>query len=132
MKKYSDAIVYGIGFGMLFYLLQLFFLKVEAQSSSQILVVVIGSATMGLSSLIYQKDSWSLLTQGVVHFLAIFALVNLMAYLNGWFTFNLPFYLSFVLQFVVIYAIIWLIMYYLQGKRVTQINAHLEQEKSER
>lgn len=125
MKKYSDAVAYGIGFGMLFYVLQLLFLKVEAQTSSQILVVVIGSAVMGLSSLIYQKENWSLLTQGVLHFLGVFAIVNVMAYLNGWFAFNLSFYLGFVLQFVVIYAIIWLVIYYLQGQKVKQINAHL-------
>lgn len=132
MKKYSDAIVYGIGFGMVWYLLQLGFLQVEGQRSSQILVVVLVSAAMGLSSLIYTKENWSLLKQVVLHWGMIFGLVNVMGYVNGWLVFETGFYVSFFLQFLATYVLIWLVMYYLQGKRVKQINARLEQEKSER
>ena len=125
MKKIIDGMAYGVSLGMLVYLVQLLVFQVPSQTSSQILVVVISSALMGLSSLIYHKENWSLLAQCTLHFMSILAIVIIMGYLNGWVIFKLSFYANFMLQFVVIYVIIWLIMYYTQSKKIKQINAHL-------
>ncbi|MGT2865542.1 DUF3021 domain-containing protein [Streptococcus fryi] len=127
MKTYWDAWVSGVGLGMMVYVSLLWLSQVHAQGFSQILIVMLGSGMMGLASLIYRIDSWSLLRQSISHLIVILGLVVAMGLMNGWFdTSQRDFVMVFLGQFILIYLLIWVVAYYLNSKRVKHINAVLK------
>ncbi len=127
MKTYWDAWVSGVGLGMMAYIILLWLSQVHAQGFSQILIVMLGSGLMGLASLIYRIDKWSLFRQSMSHLLIILGLVVGMGLMNGWFDMSQKgFVMLFLGQFILIYLLIWVVAYYLNSKRVKHINAVLK------
>lgn len=127
MKTYWDAWVSGVGLGMMAYIILLWLSQVHAQGFSQILIVMLGSGLMGLASLIYRIDKWSLFRKSISHLLIILGLVVGMGLMNGWFDMSQKgFVMLFLGQFILIYLLIWVVAYYLNSKRVKHINAVLK------
>lgn len=127
MKTYWDAWVSGVGLGMMVYVSLLWLSRVHAQGFSQILIVMLGSGLMGLASLLYRIDSWSLLRQSLSHLIVILGLVVGMGLMSGWFDMSQKdFVMVFLGQFILIYLLIWVVAYYLNSKRVKHINAVLK------
>lgn len=127
MKTYWDAWVSGVGLGMMAYIILLWLSQVHAQGVSQILIVMLGSGLMGLASLIYRVDHWSLFRKSMSHLLIILGLVVGMGLMNGWFDMSQKgFVMLFLGQFILIYLLIWVVAYYLNSKRVKHINAILK------
>lgn len=122
--KLVKASLLGIGIGEVFYLCFLYLTGAEVQKLSQMVVVAICSACMGLSSLVYALNL-GLRYRQMLHLSLIFLWVSLMMWLNGWFTeVNL---LSFLIEFLGIYLLISFATFQYEKKKLEKINQKLRE-----
>lgn len=131
MKKYWNHFVFGIGFGMIIYILCLLVFKIPVQTVQQIIITVVSSGFIGLASLFYEIERWSFLQKSLSHLTVVFLIVFAMNYFNHWIDFgaNLSIYLGFIIQFSIIYFSISFIMFLISKKQVQEINDKLKKKK---
>ena len=79
-----------------------------------------------LSSVIFEMESWSILKQTVLHFLAISLSLLPISYVCRWMDHSVQGFLIYFGLFAGIYLIIWLIRYFIYRKKVDRINDHLK------
>jgi len=87
-------------------------------------------AVMGVSSIIWEIDSWSLTLQTVVHFFMITVSMLIVAYCCYWMNHTVKSLIAWILMFVVIYIIIWIICYTNYKRKINQVNKSLEERNS--
>lgn len=79
-------------------------------------------AGFGLCSLIWEKESWSLIRQTGVYFIAVMLIMMPVAYLLYWMDHTLQGALSYFLIFVMIFAGIWIIEFIKMRFAVKKMN----------
>ena len=97
----------------------------EAMLSSVAIWGLIG-VMFSVSSLIFEKDNWSILKQTLVHFLFTYIGVLLVNYLSSWFSYNIKDVLHFTIIFIGIYIVVWLWSMYTTLKNLEKINLKLK------
>ena len=90
----------------------------------QFITMFIFGAICGVSSLIFEKENWSLLKRTVIHFLILTSSFTIVVFLGGWVNKSIWGILS-PLSFFVIYAIIWIAIYMKTKKDVEKLNNSL-------
>ena len=122
MKKIATSMLEGLRTGSLAYLLVLAFRIQESPvTTSNILIILIMSALIGLFSLLFEIERFSYLVQLMIHFFLTLMVVSVMMAYNGW-AFNLA-RTEFWLDFIVIYILIWLFVrldIYLKTKKINE------------
>lgn len=86
MKKIVNYLTTGLGIGAFAYLLVL--IKVETTTSKAILSLLAMSALIGLSAMIYERESLSLAKRWLLHLLVVLILLSATLAFNSWL--NLP------------------------------------------
>ncbi|MGT2771902.1 DUF3021 domain-containing protein [Streptococcus marimammalium] len=131
MKKYWTHYIFGIGIGMIIYILCLLVFKIPVQTVQQIIITVVLSGFIGLASLFYEIERWSFLQKSLSHLTVVFLIVFAMNYFNHWVDFgsNIGVYLGFIIQFFIIYFAISFIMFLISKKQVQEINDKLKKKK---
>lgn len=90
----------------------------------QFITMFIFGAICGVSSLIFEKENWSLLKRTVIHFLILTSSFTIVAFLGGWVNKTIWGILS-PLSFFVIYGIVWIVIYMKTKKQVKDLNKSL-------
>jgi len=85
-------------------------------------------AVMGVSSIIWEIDKWSLTLQTVVHFLVITISMLIIAYLCYWMPHSVKGFVFWISMFIIIYIIIWIICYSNYKHKINQINKTLSEK----
>ena len=87
----------------------------------QFITMFIFGAICGVSSLIFEKENWSLLKRTVIHFLILTSSFTIVVFLGGWINKSIWGILS-PLSFFVIYAIIWFTFYFKTRREISEMN----------
>lgn len=130
MKKYIDNWMYGVGIGMIFYLITLTLSGMGAQGRQQIFVTMVCSGMMGLLNGLFDGESRPSLVKVFWHFLGIFGIITAMLVANGWLIiWSTPLaFGKFFLYFMLIYLIIWSIAYQIERRKIQRINENLRKK----
>ena len=82
--------------------------------------ILIGLILSILFSFLYSPSTYMPLSpSSAVGFLPL-------ATLGGWFPFQISFYISVIIEFSLVYLIVWAVSYYLNKKKVDEINRQLQ------
>lgn len=92
--------------------------------------LVYGAALTG-ASVIWDKDSWSLLRQTVTHFAVCSAAVFPTAYFMRWTERSAAGIISYFAVFFGIYLAIWIFQYFAARRRVAMMNSKLKENNME-
>ncbi|MGT2926475.1 DUF3021 domain-containing protein [Streptococcus cuniculipharyngis] len=124
MKKIVVAASVGVGIGSFVFLWQLVTFQL-VPSVSNVLSVSLVSALIGVVSLVYDIEKWSLWLRSFLHCLALFLLIGGMNVYNGWV--NLASFADFIVNFFITYLIIWGILFVYGLAKAKKINQHLKE-----
>ncbi|KRM95174.1 integral membrane protein [Liquorilactobacillus aquaticus DSM 21051] len=83
-----------------------------------------------ISSLIFEKEGWSITRQTITHFFVTFCGFTPLAVLCGWFPLQWGVLVSFTIIFVIIYVVIWSINMASGRRDVEKINKKLKKGNS--
>lgn len=83
-------------------------------------------AVFGAASLIWEKDSWSLVKQTAVYFIVVAAAMLPIAYITGWMEHSIIGFLIYTAVFAVVFLIIWLIQYFRWRAKISKLNSELK------
>ena len=101
----------------------------DVHGSLVMLYCLIIWASIGLlfsfGTILFAKD-WSLLRATLSHYLLMLFGFLPLATLGGWFPFQISFYISVIIEFSLVYLIVWAVSYYLNKKKVDEINRQLQ------
>ena len=129
---YSDLIAIFISFAIgdgLFHPVAIGFTKICSTEAGavlfQLITMFIFGAIMGSSSLIFEKENWSLLKRTIIHFLILTCSFMIVALLGGYVN-NTSWGIFSILSFVFIYAIIWIVIYMKTKKEIEKLNESLK------
>lgn len=99
---------------------------------SEITAVVIQtilSAVLGvgfaLSSLIWEKDNWSLLKQTGTYFAVVSVLMMTVAYVCEWMEHSIKGVLCYFAIFFLIFAVVWFTQFFFWKKRISKLNSKI-------
>lgn len=111
--------------------MSLFNNEVEALTAAIVLWSIVGSM-FSISSMIFEKNEWSILKQTFLHFLCTYTgLLALNIFLN-WFDYTLENVAEFTLTFFIIYAIVWSVSMIRVKRSLDEINQRLEKGSKEK
>ncbi len=100
--------------------------EINAVILQSVLAGIYGSIWAG-SSVIWENEDWSLLKMTVVHFLITSLSTFPIAYFTYWMAHNLAGIATYFAIFIGIYAGIWAGLYGVWRKRITQLNAKIQE-----
>jgi|SRR5690625_528659 len=78
-----------------------------------------------LASQVFRHEQWSNLKMTIIHLFIVIAFFFPLSVLSGWYPLTLKAFLSFVTLFIIIYTVIWIIMYFINHRRIKEINRQL-------
>lgn len=123
-RKIWFAMVEGVKVGAVAYLIVLATqLQPTPVTPSNIVSMLIMSAFIGLVSLIFKTDYFSLLVSGLLHFTGVSVVVILGMLYNGWDVLAVPFWLNFIGMYIVI----WIVVLINNAIRTRKINDRLSE-----
>lgn len=123
-RKIWFAMVEGVKVGAVAYLIVLAMqLQPTPVTPSNIVSMLIMSAFIGLVSLIFKTDYFSLLVSGLLHFIGVSVVVILGMLYNGWDVLAVPFWLNFIGMYIVI----WIVVLINNAIRTRKINDRLSE-----
>lgn len=83
-------------------------------------------AVFGAASLIWEKDSWSLVKQTAVYFLVAAAAMLPIAYITGWMEHSFIGFIIYTAIFAGTFLIVWLIQYLRWKAKICKLNSELK------
>ncbi len=101
--------------------------EINAMILQTVLWGTIGSV-FSASSVIWEKEEWSITKQTVIHFAITTSLTLVIAYSLKWIT-SIGGLISYVGIFVAIYAMIWGINYVLWRNKIKKVNSQLNEKQ---
>lgn len=104
MKNMVNYMLSGLGIGAFSYLLAL--LSVKEVTVTMIVSVLVISALIGLSAMVYEWQELSLTTRGSLHLLVVLLLIVAMLFINGIFN------ITALVVTAVIYALVLMMIKY--------------------
>lgn len=78
------------------------------------------------SSVVWERDEWSILKQSFIHFIIISFTLFPIAYLTHWMEHSIIGTITYFAIFIFIYIVIWIIKYNIWKYRVNQINKKIQ------
>ncbi|WP_311407436.1 DUF3021 domain-containing protein [Liquorilactobacillus uvarum] len=101
----------------------------NALAISIVLWALIG-ILFSVSSLIFEKENWSITRQTITHFLVTFGGFTPLAILSGWFPLQWGVFIFFTIIFIIIYIIMWLVSMTSARRDIEKINRNLKKRSS--
>lgn len=98
--------------------------EITAVIVQTILSALLGAGCAG-SSLIWEKDDWSLLKQTIVYFAIITVLMMTVAYVCEWMEHSVKGVLCYFSIFFAIFVIVWVIQFAIWKRRISKINSKI-------
>ena len=105
-------------------LIERFQSEIAAVIVQTILSAVLGAGFAG-SSLIWEKDDWSLLKQTGVYFAIVTVLMMTVAYVCEWMEHSVKGVLCYFAIFFAIFIIVWLIQFVILKRRILKIKSKI-------
>ncbi|MBQ6697377.1 MAG: DUF3021 domain-containing protein [Lachnospiraceae bacterium] len=99
--------------------------EVTAVIIQTILSAVLGAGFAG-SSIIWEKDEWSLLKQTAVYFGIVSVLMMTIAYICEWMEHSVKGVLSYFAIFSILFIIIWIVQYLIWKVRIAKIKRGIQ------
>lgn len=99
-------------------------IEITAVIVQTILSVLLGAGFAG-SSLIWEKDDWSLLKQTSVYFAIVTVLMMTVAYVCEWMEHSVRGVLCYFAIFFAIFIIVWVIQFVIWKRRISKINSKI-------
>ena len=94
--------------------------EVTAVIVQTVLSAILGAGFAG-SSLIWEKDEWSLLKQTSIYFGIVSVLMMTVAYICEWMEHSVKGVLSYFAIFLVIFIVVWIVQYLIWKVRISKI-----------
>lgn len=94
----------------------------------QTLLSAILGAGFAVSSLIWERDDWSILKQTGIYFAVVTPLMMLVAYVCEWMEHSVKGVISYFAIFLVIFVIVWLAQYLSWKKQIGKIDDRLHNQ----
>ena len=98
--------------------------EITAVIVQTILSALLGAGFAG-SSLIWEKDDWSLLKQTSVYFAIVTVLMMTVAYVCEWMEHSVRGVLCYFAIFFAIFIIVWVIQFVIWKRRISKINSKI-------
>ena len=98
--------------------------EITAVIVQTILSAVLGAGFAG-SSLIWEKDDWSILKQTSIYFAIVTVLMMTVAYVCEWKEHSVKGVLCYFAIFFAIFIIVWLIQFVIWKRRISKINSKI-------
>lgn len=98
--------------------------EITAVIVQTILSAVLGSG-FAVSSLIWEKDDWSLFKQTSVYFVIVTILMMTVAYICEWIEHSVKGVLCYFAIFFAIFIIVWVIQFVIWKRRISKINSKI-------
>ena len=98
--------------------------EITAVIVQTILSAVLG-AGFAVSSLIWEKDDWSLFKQTSVYFVIVTILMMTVAYVCEWMEHSVRGVLCYFAIFFAIFIIVWVIQFVIWKRRISKINSKI-------
>ncbi len=99
--------------------------EILAVSLQFLLCGLIGSS-FSASSVIWEKDEWSIAKQSGFYFLINSCVMMPIAYINHWMPHSVVGFVQYFLIFTVIFLLIWAIQYLIWKNKIEKINSKLK------
>jgi len=99
--------------------------EVTAVIIQTVLSAVLGAGFAG-SSIIWEKDEWSLLKQTSIYFGIVSVLMMTVAYICEWMEHSVKGVLSYFAIFVVIFVVVWVVQYLIWKVRISKIKEGIQ------
>lgn len=97
---------------------------------SAVMVQTLLSAILGVgfagSSILWEKDEWSLLKQTTVYFSIVSVLMMSVAYVCEWMEHSFMGFLYYFITFFVIFLVVWVIQYLIWKVRIARMNRKIK------
>ena len=128
---YTISIIFSLAFANGYYgavhpeLIEAFGNEINAVIVQSILWGLIGFIFSG-SSVIWEKENWSLLKQTTIVFFVYLLPTMVVGYILKWFTFNMLQVIIFISIFIFIFFVIWILIYLKTKKDVQEFNKKIK------
>ena len=128
---YTISIIFSLAFANGYYgavhpeLIEAFGNEINAVIVQSILWGLIGFIFSG-SSVIWEKENWSLLKQTTIVFFVYLLPMMVVGYILKWFTFNMLQVIIFISIFIFIFFVTWILIYLKTKKDVQEFNKKLK------
>ena len=99
--------------------------EVTAVIIQTVLSAVLGAGFSG-SSVIWEKDEWSLLKQTSIYFGIVSVLMMTVAYICEWMEHSVKGVLSYFAIFLVIFIVVWIVQYLIWKVRISKIKEGIQ------
>lgn len=111
--------------------------ELKEAMGSEINAVILQAALCGLlgtgfsaASLIWQKESWSLVKQTGIYFIVISLIMMPVAYFTYWMEHSIKGFFSYFGVFALIFAVIWIIQFIIGKQNVKKMNEKLNKKNN--
>ncbi len=95
----------------------------------QMLLSAVLGAGFAASSLIWERDDWSILKQTGTYFVAVTPLMMLVAYVCEWMEHSVKGVISYFAIFLVVFIIVWIAQYLSWKKQIGKIDDRLHNQE---
>ena len=102
--------------------------EVTAVIVQTVLSAILGAGFAG-SSLIWEKDEWSLLKQTSIYFGIVSVLMMTVAYVCEWMEHSVKGVLSYFSIFFAIFIVVWIVQYLIWKIRISKIKEGIQKNK---
>ena len=102
--------------------------EVTAVIVQTVLSAILGAGFAG-SSLIWEKDEWSLLKQTSIYFAIVSVLMMTVAYICEWMEHSVKGVLSYFVIFFAIFIVVWIVQYLIWKIRISKIKEGIQKNK---
>ena len=102
--------------------------EVTAVIVQTVLSAILGAGFAG-SSLIWEKDEWSLLKQTSIYFGIVSVLMMTVAYICEWMEHSVKGVLSYFAIFIAIFIVVWIVQYLIWKIRISKIKEGIQKNK---
>lgn len=103
--------------------------QINAVLFQAVLCGILG-ASFAAASLIWEKESWSMLKQTSIYFIVTSLSMMPVAYFTHWMEHSLAGFLIYYLIFIAIFIVMWVVQYFIWRNKIKSLNHKLKQSKS--
>lgn len=108
---------------------------VDAMGGNELYAVIVQYLLSGIlgssfsaTSLIWEKDEWSIAKQTGIYFFINALVMFPVAYINRWMHHSFAGFVQYFMIFVIVFALIWFVQYLLCKKAVDGLNAKIREK----
>lgn len=128
MKRILHSITIGLAIGFTSNTIFMCLFKGE-QTGAKLLSIWLMSALIGLVSLVFYVEKWSLLTKTIIQFSASYILYFATSIYNKWFNANIASIILNFFIFMAVFFVIWFLIYLYEKNEFKKLNKQIQQDK---